>query len=344
MRWLKFILIITIGLFGVYSASMYFVDESKTFSHQSQVDYPVDKVFPQFNNLQNFTSWNDYFSSQQNLSYSFFTPYQGIGSGMSFSEKKGQLLGDFFIRYSNPNQSLRYQLFENDNENPYLIDVKFVPKGSKTILYWNIHTPRRSYLQRSLNLIKEDFFVNNIDKSMKNLDQLLGNKVDRDQKLASVKYDSIMVENQEGQLLLGVNVSTKNTKDGLFKNVLMNHGKVINYVTSDLGKKEDEFGAPVLLTNPANLKDKEISYFYGVPLSKRIPISDNNFNFQTLNASKVFVVYFQGNYNNRVKNIQQLMQKAKKDTVRTGQLIEEFLEEPVDIQNVKLKLSLPVYR
>ncbi|WP_333852006.1 polyketide cyclase [Epilithonimonas sp.] len=323
---------------------MNFVDESKSFTHQSEINYPVDKVFPQFNNLQNFVAWNDFFSGKEDLAYSFFTPYEGLGSAMNFFDKKNNKLGDLFIRYSNVNRTLRYQLFDGDSANPYLIDVKFVPNGEKTKLFWNIHTPKRDYLERSLNLIAEDFFVENIDKSMKNLYQLLGNKVDRDQKLASIKYDSIMVENREGELLLGVNVSTRNTKDILFKNVIMNHGKVVNYVKSDLGKKDDEFGMPVMLTNPANLKDKEVSYFYGVPLSKRISVSDNNFSFQTLNASKVYYIYYQGNYNNRVKNIQELLKKAKKDTLRNGQLMEEFLEEPVDNQDVKLKLSLPVYR
>ena len=344
MRWLKFVIIILLCLFGIYSVSMNFVDESKSFTHQSEIDYPVNKVFPQFNNLQNFVSWNDFFTEKKNLSYSFFAPYEGIGSAMKFTDKSKGEFGDMFIRYSNVNRILRYQLFDGKNENPYLIDVKFIPKGNKTKMYWNVHTPKRSYLERSLNLIAEDFFISNIDKSMKNLYQLLGNKVNKDLQLASIKYDSIMVENREGALLLGVNVSTRNTKDQLFKNVLMNHGKVVNFVRSDLGKKEDEFGTPVLITNPANLKDKEISYFYGVPLSKRISVSDNNFSFQTLNASKVYYVYFQGNYQNRIKNIQELLKKAKKDTLRNGQLLEEFLEEPTDNQDVKLKLSLPVFR
>jgi effector-binding domain-containing protein len=344
MRWLKFVIIISLCLFGIYSAMMNFVDESKSFTHQSEIDYPIDKVFPQFNNLQNFAAWNDYFTGKEDMTYSFFTPYEGVGSAMKFSDKKNDESGDLFIRYSRVNRTLRYQLFEGDNDNPYLIDINFKPSGNRTKMFWNIHTPKRSYLERSLNLIAEDFFVNSIDKSMKNLYQILGNKVDRDQKLASIKYDSIMIENREGALLLGVNVSTRNTKDILFKNVLMNHGKVVNYVRSDLGKKDDEFGIPVLITNPANLKDKEISYFYGVPLSKRISVSDNNFSFQTLNASKVYYIYYQGNYNNRIKNIQELLKKAKKDTLRNGQLMEEFLEEPADNQDVKLKLSLPVYR
>lgn len=344
MRLLKFIIIIILCLFGIYSISMNFVDESKSFVHHSEVAYPVDKVFPQFNNLQNFTAWNDFFNGKKDMSYSFFTPYEGIGSAMKFSDNKNEEFGDMFIRYSNPNRTLRYQLFEGESENPYLIDVKFIPAGEKTKMVWNIHTPKRSYLERSLNLVAEDFFVENIDKSMKNLFALLGNKVDKDQQLASIKYDSVMVENREGGLILGVNVSTRNTKDILFKNVLMNHNKVLNFVKSDLAKKDDEFGMPVLLTNASNLKDKEISYFYGIPLSKRVAVSDNNFNFQTLNASKMYFIYYQGNYNNRIKNIQELLKKVKKDTLRNGQLYEEFLEEPTDIQDVKLKLSLPVFR
>lgn len=344
MRLLKFIIIIAFGLFGIYSLLMNFVDESKSFVHHSEVAYPIDKVFPQFNNLQNFTTWNDFFTDKKGISYSFFTPYEGLGSSMKFSDKENDDRGDLFIRYSNLNKTLRYQLFEGESENPYLIDVKFIPAGNKTKMIWNVHTPKRSYLERSFNLVAEDFFVENIDKSMKNLYALLGNKVNKDQQLASVKYDSIMVENQEGGLLLGVNVSTRNTKEIIFKNVLMNHNKVLNFVKSDLGKKDDEIGIPMLLTNAANLKDKEISYFYGVPLSKRVSVSDNNFNFQTLNASKVYVIYFQGNYNNRVKNVQELLKKAKKDTMRNGQLMEEFLEEPIEGQDVKLKLSLPVYR
>ena len=344
MRLVKFIVIIILCLFGIYSISMNFVDESKSFVHHSEIDYPVDRVFPQFNNLQNFTTWNDFFNEKDNISYNFFSPYEGIGSAMKFSDKKNDDFGDLFIRYSNPNRTLRYQLFEGDSENPYLIDVKFIPSGNKTKMIWNIHTPKRSYLERSLNLVAEDFFVENIDKSMKNLYLLLGNKVNKDQILASVKYDSVMVENREGGLLLGVNVSTRNTKDILFKNVIMNHNKVLNFVKSDLAKKDDEFGTPVLMTNPANLKDKEVSYFYGVPLSKRTSVSDNNFNFHTINASKMYVIYYRGNYNSRIKNIQELVKKAKKDTLRNGQLMEEFLEEPAENQDVKLKLSLPVYR
>lgn len=323
---------------------MYFVDENKNFTHRSEVDYPIDKVFPQFNNLQNFTSWNDYFVEKKEMNYNYFQPYEGINSAMKFSDKKNNESGELFIRYSDSAKSLHYELFEKENENPYLVDVQFFPEAGKTKMLWNIRTPKRDFLKRSLNLLSEDFFVNNIDKSMKNLYQLLSNKVNKAKKLASIKYDSLMIENHEGELLLGVNATVKNTKELLFKNIMMNRGKVINFVQNDLEKKDDEFGSPVLLVNPANLKDKEISYFYGVSLPKRVSVSDNNFSFRIENPSKVYVIYYQGDYNNRIKNIKLLLEKAKKDTMKNGWLMEEFINEPTDIQDVKLKLSLKVFR
>lgn len=345
MRWIKFGVIILIVLFGAYAVSMLFVDERKDFVYHSEIDYPVDKIFPQFNNLQNFSHWNDFFSGDPDYTISFYTPYEGVGSALRFKNKKNQSeFGEMFIRYSNPNKSIRYQLFDELQTYPYIIDVQFLAVGNKTRLTWSIHTPKQPLLKRSLNLLSEDFFVKNIDKSVKNLYNMLGNKVNKENLIASIKYDSIIVEKQEGALLLGVNVGTANKKGALLKNIILNHNKVLNYVKLDLAKKDDEYGVPVLIANPSNFKDKEISYFYGIPLSKRISVSDNNFSFKTLNASTAYVIYYKGNYENRIKSIQQLLLKARKDTMRTSDLQEEFLEEPEENKEVKLKLTLPIYR
>jgi effector-binding domain-containing protein len=99
-----------------------------------------------------------------------------------------------------------------------------------------------------------------------------------------------------------------------------------------------------LITDPDNFNDKEVSYFYGVPFSKKIEISDNNFSFRTLNASRNYVIYYQGNYSGRVKAIQQLLSKAKRDTMRTGDLQQTFLEEPSEEKTTMMKLSLPIFR
>ena len=124
----------------------------------------------------------------------------------------------------------------------------------------------------------------------------------------------------------------------------MNHNKVVNYVKMDLGKKSDEYGEPILITDADGFKDKEISYFYGIPLSKRVGVSDNNFSFRTVNASENYVIYYRGTYEGRIKAIQELLSKAKKEEMRSGDLQQTFLEEPAENNKVIIKLSLPVFR
>lgn len=331
---------------GAYALSMYyFVDESKNFQIEKEVDYPVDKVFSQFNNLQNFTRWNNFFTSSQSIDIDYYTPYEGKGSAISYMDQKNDMDGEMFIRYENLNKTLRYQLFENKNENPTLVDVKFKPlSATKTKIIWYVHTPKLSVLKRVKNFWTEDRFADNIDKSMVNLKNVLGNKVEKDNQMASIKYDSLMVENEEDKLLLGINVSASNKKDALYKNIVMNYNKVYNFVTMDLGKKDDEFGYPVLLTDADNYKDKEVSYFLGIPLSKKIGVTDNNFSFRTINPTQNYIMYYKGTYAGRVKAIQQLIQKAKKDEMRYGDVRQTFIERPMEEQDVNMKLSLSVYK
>ncbi|MDR2236957.1 MAG: SRPBCC domain-containing protein [Chryseobacterium sp.] len=346
MRFFKIIAVILVLLVGAYAASMYyFVDENKDFKIEKEIDYPIDKVFSQFNNLQHFTRWNNFFTSSPSIDIDYYTPYEGQGSAISYVDPKNDTDGEMFIRYENPNKTLRYQLFEDRNENPTLVDVKFkAVSPEKTKIIWYVHTPKLSVMRRVENFWTEDRFAENINKSMINLKNVLGNKVEKDNQMASIKYDSLMVENEEDKVLLGTNVSAANKKDALYKNIVMNYSKVYNFVTMDLGKKDDEFGYPVLITDADNYKDKEVSYFLGIPLSKKIGVTDNNFNFRTVNPSQNYVMYYKGSYEGRIRAIQQLIQKAKKDEMRFGDIRLTFIERPMEGQEVNVKLSLSVFK
>lgn len=341
----KFAVLLILLLVGAYAVSMYFVPENKTFTVEKEIAYPVDKVYPQFSNLQNFASWNAFFGDNKDISLAFFSPYEGQGSSLTyFDHKDSDRQGDLFIRYANPEKTLKIQLFDGRANTPYAIDIKFISASDRTKLVWFIQTPKQPFLKRSLNLLSEDFWHETIDRSMKNLANILGRKIERETARDQIKFDTITVEQQEAQILLGISAGVRNTKDALFRNVVITHNKVLNYVTMDLGRKSDEYGEPIMLAGAEDYKSKEISYFYGVAVPARIPISDNNFTFRTLNPSTTYTAYYRGTYAGRAKTVQQLLAKARRDTMRNGMLQEVFLEEPADAANVVLKLSLPVYK
>ena len=345
MRLFKFFVYLFCFLLSIYALSMLLVDESKEFTIEKEINYHIDKVFPQFNNLQNFSQWNAFFENKEKYNFSFYTPYEGQGSSMTFQNPKSKSdFGDLFIKYSNINSSIKYQLFDGKKSSPYSIDVKFIPQHNKTKIIWFIRTPKQPFLKRSLNLVTEDYIADNVENSIQNLSLLLGGKVDKELQLSKVKYDTLLVEKQKDMVLLGVNVSTNNKKGNVIKSIELNHNKVINFVTKDLNKKEDEYGLPVLITEASGYKNKDISYYYGVPLKQKQGLKDNNFSYRTVNPSEYYVMYYKGNYDGRIKAITQLLTQAKKDSMRNGSLLETFLEEPNAKKQVKIKLSLSVFR
>ncbi|MCC2590283.1 SRPBCC family protein [Chryseobacterium sp. MFBS3-17] len=346
MRFFKIGLFIIALILGAYAASMYYlVDESNTFKVEKEINYPVEKVFPQFNRLQNFTRWNAFFSSSKTMRIDYYSPYQGKDAALSYHDPETRSSGEMYIRYHNENRTLRMQHFEGKEDYPTLIDIKFEPVGAeRTRISWTFHTPKQRLMSRISNLWTEDDFVDNLDKSMAGLTAILSNQVEKEYMLSDIKYDSLMVQQEEGQLILGMNVTTSNKKDALYKNVLKNYNTVYNFVTSDLGKRHDEFGYTVILTDADNFKDNEVSYFIGVPLSKRSGLSDNSFNFRTVNEAQTYTIYYSGSYSARIPAIQKLLARAKKDSMRHGELMQVFLENPQEGSDVLMKLSLPVYR
>ena len=345
MRWFTVFIVVAVILLGAYGFATNNIEEGETYSVQKTIDFPVDKVYPQFNNLQNYARWNSRFTENPDMSVVFFAPYEGLNSAMKFSDPKSEEIGEMFVRYAKPNSTVKYQIFENGSINPFVVDVKFKAlSGEKTQLIWYVKTPKQAYFQKALNRLQQEDWTANIDKSIANLVNLLSNKVDKERQLDSIKFDSLVIEDQEGKLLLGINVTTSNKRGALYPNMVLNHNKVLNYATMDLKKRDDEIGYPVLITNPQSYKDKEVSYFYGIPLAKRIPAGDNNFNFKTLNATKVYSIYFKGDYEKRAPAIQQLLSKAKKDSMRNGDLQQIFLKPPTNDKEVVVKFALPVYR
>lgn len=343
MRWFKFALFFGIIAFAAFYAFAFNMDETKSFSSQKDLNYSVEKLFPQFNNLQNFTKWNTFFKGHKDFHYAYFTPYEGKNSGLTYYNEKNLREGDLFIKYSDVNKALRYYLFTSNTGNPFTLEVTFKKlSAEKTKINYLLKTPKIPVLQRPFHMISENDFKENLSSSLVNLSNLLSNKVDKESQIARLKFDSVMAENEGNNILLGVNISASNKKNDLISNIVLNHNKVKNFLVTDLKKEEDEFGTPILITDPNDLKSNTISYYYGFPLSKKINVNDNNFIYRYLTPKKYLIIYYKGNYQGRLKSLQKLVLEAKKQELRTGQLYETFLEKPNENGDVTIKMALEI--
>ena len=175
---------------------------------------------------------------------------------------------------------------------------------------------------------------------MKNLNSLLGGKIDREIILSNINYDTLMVETQKAQILIGVAANTMNKSKEVFSNVVINHNKVVNFVEKDLEKKPDEYGLPMIVYNPSALKDKEFSYFYGVPVPARMRVNDNNFIFRDYTQQKVYVKYFKGPYHTRERAISEISKQISGDSLQVSQIFETVLQEPQKDSDAVLKISV----
>jgi hypothetical protein len=71
MRWFKFIIILAALAFAGFYIFASNMDETKSFTAQKELNYSVEKLFPQFNNLQNFTKWNTVFKGHKEYAIIF---------------------------------------------------------------------------------------------------------------------------------------------------------------------------------------------------------------------------------------------------------------------------------
>lgn len=348
MKWIKFILLIGIVFLSVYAVSTLFVDSSNnTYKVENEIDFPIDQVYSQFENLQNIPQWESFFVENKDVVYTYFAPYEGEGASMSFQRKDAES-GDIIIKKEKKLKEILYHLQTSEDSYPYIYKVKFQYLApDKTKIVWEVTTPQRSLLEQTLNIdfSRDEDIVKNINQSMKNLNNLLGNKIHKEVELATIKYDSIMVQDQTEKLLLGITDSETNLgkNEKLLNDIVRNHNKILVYLTNDLEKKTDEFGDPVLITRPSSLKDNINSYFYGFSVAKKQNIS-SNYSFKKTASGKKYVMYYKGSYVGRNKSVDALIQRIRQDSLRSGYLEETFLEKPEAGKDVNLKLSIPVFK
>lgn len=344
MKWIKQIGVIILVIVGIYSVSMLYVKEYQEFTVDNYVNFSRDKVYKEFVNLRNLSTWYQFTESTEGVSFLYFTPYSGVGSSMHFNDKKEKEQGDIFIRKAVPQQKIEYQLFEGKESLPFLVDVAFIAQGAdKTMLKWHVRTPARSFLKRSVNLIFEEDFKSRLQQSIQNLEDVLIKKVDRQAELDAIRYDTILIEQQPAELLIGLSVNAENRHRGDFYTSVQKHyNSLLVFLTQDLKRKDDEYGIPRLIMRSGDRYKKEIPYFIGAKVNRKFEHKNNNFIFKETKAGIFLVQYYKGPYEARGKVVRSLIREAEQRKLTPGELREVIVQAPDDEGVTILKIMLEI--
>ncbi|PIE50998.1 MAG: hypothetical protein CSA38_00575 [Flavobacteriales bacterium] len=342
MNWTKKLLIILLLIvIGFAFAKFYIIEDAQKVQVDKNYAFPLEEIFSQYNDLQKFVRWNEDELSEKDLFINYYQPYQGVGSSMSYRNKKGDIKGELSIIEQKENY-IQYQYFKG-NQEPLYVKVLFSAETeNSTKVTYLVEKPAKTILNKIEDYWKEEptFFI--LDKQVDGLEQLLSNRIEKEKIFTNITYDSIMLDDRKEEILLGKHFSVMNSGNMFQKSVQDNIDQLQQYIRVSLNKKEDEYGFPKMIMNPNQMKNKQISYYLGIPLSSSVKLNDKLYGFRTLERSKAFSVYVKGNVPNIYNSVKPLTNKAKKDSLLYNKAEYIFLSAPKTEEEVKLKIILPV--
>ena len=337
-RWIIIILIIIFGSY--YVGSKVFIEDYKTYRFESSIDEPVAKIFPQYNELQTYAKWQPYLAAKD-IRKIYYSPYAGAGAQLEYAAADGSQSGLLTITRTVPAKSIRLELLENSQSQPIVVDIAFRAQGSGCKILYKVNRPPVNKITAFLQPKGSMKMLEDMRQETVALKNYLNKRSSRDAFLTNIRFDTIMLEKVPGVLLLGINTSSKNNPADFTEQLSRTHNKIFAFLTMDLGKEEDELGFPVLVSSDLRSKQKEKSFFYGVPVRAKMDISDNTITYLNIPASAAYSVYYQGDLNGIVAKVEELTNKIRKESKLPAPPQIYYLENPSQGSRWLVKIILP---
>ena len=334
-----FILLIC-AVMGRYAYYHFSGSTAEVITIEKEVAIKIDDAFTQFDHLQKLMQWSTFIDEKEYPSKVFYTPYQGRYAAATLSSQDKKKTIELSIKKRKHNQYLQYQILDNENTQPFLLDVFFTPqKSGNTLLRYQMTLPSRKSLFTDELIDNEQDFHTKVNESMVRLKAHIEKKNRREDLLVRLQFDSIETEKINAMSYLGISSSSKNTTQDWLQSLEQNHTKIKSFTTYDLGINEHDVGYMTLFYAPESLM-REVQYFLGVPLMQQPPISDARFTSQNKAESYALIRYYKGSWEGRGKAQKQLLDKAKKEkkTVRYFAMV--FLEKPRKDHPILVKMIL----
>lgn len=143
---------------------------------EKELEYPVEMVFEEFNNMSEFSKWEPWTHEDSAATKEFYSPYRGKGAGYKWSSKGKS--GEITILASTKNDSLVYDLEGYDLGKKSEMIIRFsseTPQTTKVV--WTTESEKIKYFSRYYAYFTSDRIKEKLMKGFEFLETKLQNAV-----------------------------------------------------------------------------------------------------------------------------------------------------------------------
>ncbi|ADX67124.1 GyrI-like domain-containing protein [Weeksella virosa] len=270
MKQLSLLLAIFIALILVLPI---FLPKTEIGEYELELDAPVGLVYEEFNNLQNFSQWEDFMADDEEVKKEISPNPRDINAYLRWQSEKSDIgNGELKIVDNSINE---FVLYEVDNsgwtENGTLLVTFEATNNSKTIIKVRYESQKMPYLYRWYNLFQRE--DNKIEKSLNQLDEYVKTDLKKQRKEGKLIVGEYQIYDMPDKSLIAMK-SESNLNE---KKILSKIDESFEAIYDVLVNKEEEWhmdlGFPTIYYSTWDTIKKHTTFYSGIPFNENFPMN-----------------------------------------------------------------------
>lgn len=309
-----------------------------------EFDLPVGMIFEEFNNLNEYSKWEPWVSSDSLVKQEFFAPYRGLNAGYQW--KSATSNGEITIKKLETNKSLEYDLVGLDLGEKTTMKVDFTPiNNTSTKVTWGIASDEIGYFSRYYTYFTSQKLQETLANGFTKLEERLKTMTISAEQAKSLQPGMIKTEMFEGLKLIALYNETSLEFDEIKTATEESLGMLYSYLI-DLKKVDTtHIGNPVSYIEYVDLVAEKSKFYCGYPIRESIEIQEG-MEIKSLPAKESLVSIHKGSYETIDSTLTRMKEYAKTNNLSIGMsYLEEYQNDPETVKNpddLLTKVYIPI--
>ena len=321
-----------------------FLPKKITATAEKEISKPVEVVFEEFTNLNEYSKWNPWTSQDSLAKIEISMPYRGEGAGFKWSTEN--LEGDMIISKANPNSKIQYELTGFELGGNSIMTAEFQPQNeNKTKVKWQIESEEMGYFNRYFIYFKSKSLSEKLMEGLNNLESFLKDIVLTEAQAGDLKAGEIRIVKFEGLKLITVQNDTSLESDEMTTATEESFGLLFSYLTDYLKVPQSQIGYPVSYYTLVDSIGNRAKFRCGYPITESVQTGEG-MELMSLPATETLVALHKGSYKSLHLTMGKMKNYASQNKLNlTTNYWEEYLNDPEVIKNeneLLTKIYIPI--